>query len=104
MNSATRTTFTIASGKKNFHPMFIRMSYFSRGIVQRTHTNTNMRKETFTRNATAESRKPPNVGGGRYQGMLQPPRNSVVTSADIVPMDMYSDMKNSANFIDEYSV
>ena len=36
--------------------------------------------------------------------MSQPPRKSVTISADIVAMAMYSDMKKSANFIDEYSV
>src|SRR5256885_14811294 len=36
--------------------------------------------------------------------MSHPPRKSVVMTADIVAIDMYSDMKKSANFIDEYSV
>ena len=38
------------------------------------------------------------------QGARQPPRNSVVHSAETVTMLMYSARKNSANFSDEYSV
>jgi hypothetical protein len=38
------------------------------------------------------------------QGARQPPRNSVVASAETVVMLMYSARKNIANFIDEYSV
>src|SRR5918993_3840492 len=38
------------------------------------------------------------------QGACQPPRNSVVASADTVAMLMYSARKNSANFRLEYSV
>ena len=37
-------------------------------------------------------------------GARQPPRNSVVASAETVTMLMYSARKNSANFSDEYSV
>ena len=37
-------------------------------------------------------------------GARQPPRNSVVHSAETVTMLMYSARKNSANFSDEYSV
>ena len=37
-------------------------------------------------------------------GARQPPRNSVVASAETVTMLMYSARKNSANFIEEYSV
>ena len=37
-------------------------------------------------------------------GARQPPRNSVVASADTVAMLMYSARKNIAYFIDEYSV
>ena len=47
-----------------------------------------------TRRQTAES----------GQGARQPPRNSVVASADTVTMLMYSARKNSANFSEEYSV
>src|SRR5439155_8314065 len=104
MNPATMMMFTIASGKNTFHPILIRMSYFSRGIVQRTHTKTNIRNPTFSRNERNERRKPPNVAGSLYQGMSHPPRKRVVRRADIVNIDMYSPMKKSANFIDEYSV
>src|ERR687898_1885597 len=38
------------------------------------------------------------------QGARQPPRNSVVASAETVTMLMYSARKNRANFSDEYSV
>src|ERR671920_1589195 len=37
-------------------------------------------------------------------GARQPPKNSVVASAETVIMLMYSARKNSANFSDEYSV
>src|SRR5437868_5005157 len=37
-------------------------------------------------------------------GARQPPRNSVVASAETVTMLMYSARKNSANLSDEYSV
>ena len=37
-------------------------------------------------------------------GARQPPRNSVVASAETVVMLMYSARKNIANFIEEYSV
>src|SRR2546427_8638505 len=37
-------------------------------------------------------------------GARQPPRNSVVASAETVTMLMYSARKNIANFSDEYSV
>src|SRR6266508_1032862 len=93
-----------ASGRKAFQPIFIRMSYFRRGIVQRTQTKTNRTKPTLARKATAESRKPRSVAGSSTQGTSHPPKKSVTTSAAIVVMAMYSDMKNMANFIDEYSV
>src|ERR1700674_2616931 len=104
MKNATSTMFTNASGKNTFQPRRIRMSYFRRGIVQRTQTKMNISMLTLIRKAMAESRKPRNVGGSLYQGMSHPPRKSVVISAEIVAIEMYSDMKNSANFIDEYSV
>ncbi len=37
-------------------------------------------------------------------GACQPPRNSVVASAETVAMLMYSARKNSANFSELYSV
>src|SRR5437867_3033383 len=104
MNQATSTIFSTANGRNTFHPNFIRMSYLRRGIVQRTHTKTNSRKVTLIMKAIADRRNPKNVGGSLYQGISHPPRNSVVTSAEIVAMAMYSDMKKRANFIDEYSV
>src|SRR2546427_13222485 len=104
MNHATNRIFTTASGRNTFQPTLIRMSYFSLGIVQRTQTNTNSRMLTLITKAIAESKKPPNVGGSLYQGMSHPPRNNVVITADIVAMEIYSLMKNRANFMDEYSV
>src|SRR5262245_33934144 len=104
MNAATTTMLITASGRNTFQPIFIRMSYFSRGIVQRTQTKMNSRIVTLIRKNSADSTKPCHVAGSLYQGMSHPPRNSVTTIADIVPMAMYSAMKKSANFIDEYSV
>src|SRR3978361_1735431 len=40
----------------------------------------------------------------RGHGARQPPRNSVVASAETVTMLMYSARKNRANLIEEYSV
>src|ERR1044071_432870 len=104
MNHATSTMLATASGKNTFQPIFIRMSYLRRGIVQRTQTKTKSRNPTLARNEIADRRNPVTVAGSLYQGTSHPPRNSVTTSADIVVMAMYSDMKNMANFIDEYSV
>src|SRR2546430_8001262 len=104
MNSATSRILSTASGRKTFQPTRIRMSYFSRGIVQRTHTKMNIRTLTLIVKAIADSRNPTNVAGSLYQGISQPPRNSVVMSAEMVAIAIYSDMKKSANFIDEYSV
>src|SRR5437763_1851958 len=104
MKSATMTILMTAIGRNTFHPSFISRSYFSRGRVQRTQTKMKSRMLTLIRNESTESAKPTAFGGSLYHGMSHPPRNSVVISADMVAMAMYSDMKNSANFIDEYSV
>src|SRR5437870_9762574 len=104
MKNATRTIFTMASGKNTFHPSFINRSYFRRGMVHRTQTKTNMRKAILVTNATTETAKPNAVAGSLYHGTSHPPRKRVAMSADMVAIDMYSDMKKSANFIDEYSV
>src|SRR5437588_11403014 len=104
MKNATNTMFTTAIGRKIFQPRRMRMSYFKRGIVQRTHTKMNISALTLIRKAIADNKNPRNVGGSLYQGISQPPRKSVVISAEMVAMEMYSDMKNRANFIDEYSV
>ena len=65
---------------------------------------TNSSTLTLITNAIADSRKPVNVAGSLYQGMSHPPKNSVTITAEIVAIEMYSLMKNSANFMDEYSV
>src|SRR5215470_17195523 len=104
MKNATNTIFATAKGKNTFHPNFISRSYFRRGMVQRTQTKTNRRKPTLTRNASTETAKPNAVAGSLYHGTSHPPRKSVVMTADMVAMDMYSAMKKSANFMDEYSV
>src|ERR1700720_4479519 len=96
MKNATRTMFTTAIGRKIFQPKRMRMSYFKRGIVQRTHTKMNISTLTLIRKPIADSRKPRNVGGSLYHGMSHPPRKSVVISAEIVAIEMYSDMKNMA--------
>ena len=74
MNAATSTMLRIASGRKTFQPSRMRMSYFSRGIVQRTQTKTNRISHILAKNAANERRKPRNVAGSSYQGMSQPPR------------------------------
>src|SRR5205085_3186563 len=63
MKNATSTIFTTASGKNTFQPRRMRMSYFNRGIVQRTHTNTKSSTDTLIVNESADRRKPMNVGG-----------------------------------------
>src|SRR5205085_4701978 len=47
MNHTSSTMLITASGRKTFQPTFIRMSYLSRGIVQRTQTKTNNTKPTL---------------------------------------------------------
>src|SRR5258706_11446733 len=56
------------------------------------------------RKAREDPAKQRTLGGSLYHGTSRPPRKSVVMSADMVAIDMYSAMKNSENFIDEYSV
>src|SRR5258706_14119531 len=104
MNHATRTTFPSAIGRNTFHPSFISRSDLRRGIVQRTQTKMKRMMLTLTRKARTDTAKPKAFGGSLYHGTSQPPRYNVVISADIVAMAMYSDMKKSANFIEEYSV
>src|SRR5262245_48822559 len=68
----------------------------------------NMNAPSFTRNHTS----PIHGGPGLAQpfvpnmspGPCQPPRNSVIAIALITSMFMYSPRKNSAHFMDEYSV
>src|SRR5207249_10343331 len=59
---------------------------------------------TLSRKAMAETAKPNAVGGSLYHGTSHPPRKSVVITVAMVAIDMYSAMKKSANFMDEYSV
>ncbi len=46
----------------------------------------------------------PSLIADRGHGARQPPRKSVVATAETLIMLMYSARKNHANFIDEYSV
>ena len=73
--------------------------------MPRSQKKKNMKAQTFAMN---QSRRPPTVLAPSHMlighGACQPPRNSVVASADTVVMLTYSASMNIANLIDEYSV
>src|SRR6478609_2082139 len=76
-----------------------------RGSVARSHMNTNRNSHTFAVNHSSGHQ--PVLAPSRMligHGACQPPRNSVVASADTVVMLTYSASMNIANFNDEYSV
>ena len=52
----------------------------------------------------AESRRAIAFAGVREAGSVQPPKNSVTIIAELAIMFAYSPRKNSANFIELYSV
>src|ERR1700682_2404199 len=104
MNHATTTTFTTAIGRNTFQPSRISRSYLRRGIVQRTQTKTSRQITTFVTKKPMVSSDDHHVPGSFHHGMSQPPKKRVTVSAEMAAMAMYSDMKKSANFIDEYSV
>ena len=81
-------------------------SYRSRGSVPRSQTNTKMPPITLVVNQRIghQPELAPSQTVEIGHGARQPPRNSVVASAETVTMLMYSARKNSANFSDEYSV
>src|SRR5450755_3740837 len=68
----------------------------------------NRKNNTFVRKAPSVRIVLRTVNGGRLShcvnGMSQPPKNSEVINALAVTMFAYSAMKNSENFIAEYSV
>ena len=73
--------------------------------MPRSQTKTNSATRTLTKNQSSGHQPvfaPSQIEIGH--GARQPPRNSVVASAETVTMLMYSARKNSANFSDEYSV
>src|SRR3569833_1393854 len=90
---------------RTFQPKRKNWSYRSRGSVPRSHTKTNSRISTLTVNqSTGHQPWFAALHSEIGHGARQPPRKSVVHSAETVPMLMYSARKNSANFSDEYSV
>src|SRR5207253_5057855 len=75
------------------------------GSVPRNHTKPKMNSTTLAVNHRIGHQPelaPAHSDSGN--GALQPPRNSVVANAETVTMLTYSARKNSANFIEEYSV
>src|SRR5258706_13716863 len=104
MNSATITTLITAIGRKTFQPSFIRMSYFRRGMVQRTQTKTKRQAGTLRVKKIIVSSDDHHVPGSCQKGMSHPPKKRGTVRAEMAAIDMYSDMKKRANFIDEYSV
>src|SRR5260221_10273570 len=104
MNKATMMMLITAIGRNTFQPSFISRSYLSRGTVQRTQTKTKRQMQTFIVKKIIVSSDDHHVPGSCHQGISQPPKKSVTVSAEMAAIDMYSDMKKRANFIDEYSV
>ena len=76
-----------------------------RGSTPRSHTKKKMKTSVLSRNHTIGN-QPSDRNATSENGQIgcQPPRNSVVASADTVTMLMYSARKNMANFSDVYSV
>ena len=103
--AATIKIFTNAISKKKSQPRRMSWSQRKRGSVQRTHMNTKIMAATFAKKTTiliTPKIQPCEPSG--MPGKCQPPKNKVTMMADPVIMAAYSPRKNSANFIDEYSV
>src|SRR6187399_1626594 len=83
-----------------FQPRRMSWSNRKRGSVQRTHRKRNRKNDVLVRKA-ATSRDQCACG---TNGTVHPPRKSVVVRLAITIIAEYSPMKNSANFIEEYSV
>src|SRR5262245_23327050 len=98
----THTKFTSASGMNTFHANAINWSKRNRGIVQRTNIDSRMKKNIFMANASTLSTT--YESGPTIPQTYQPPRNSAVIRKLVVIMCAYSPRKNSANFIELYSV
>src|SRR3954462_8770024 len=77
MNSATITTLITAIGRKTFQPSFIRMSYFRRGMVQRTQTKTKRQATTLMVKTIIVASDDHQVPGSCQKGMSQPPKKRV---------------------------
>jgi len=88
-------------------PKFINWSYRNRGSIHRTQIKNTIKTNTFARKMAMLTK--PQIAEGAiwskpHHGSVQPPRNSVTIIADDAIMLEYSPMKNSANFIELYSV
>src|SRR5258706_9318795 len=91
-------------GMRTFQPSFMSWSYLIRGRDPRSQTNRKRNRLSFARNHSTGHHPllaPDQTEMG--QTGCQPPRKSVVASADTVIMLMYSARQNSANFSEEYS-
>src|SRR4028118_172649 len=75
------------------------------GSTPRSQTKKKMNTSVFDRNQTIGN-QPSDRNATSENGQIgcQPPRKSVVASADTVTMLMYSARKNMANFSEVYSV
>src|SRR5690349_8035027 len=92
-------------GMRIFHPKRMNWSYRRRGSVPRSQMQTKRITTILPRNQRTGHQPafaPSQIEIG--QGARQPPRESVVASAETVTMLMYSARKKTANFRDEYSV
>src|ERR1019366_4477071 len=77
----------------------------SRGSVPRNQMKTNRTANSLPKNHSTGHQPALDAAHNEIgHGARQPPRNSVVMSADTVTMLMYSARKNSANFNEVYSV
>src|SRR4028119_1521673 len=76
-----------------------------RGSTPRSQTKKKMKTSVLDRNHTIGN-QPSDIHSTREagKGACQPPRNSVVASAETVTMLMYSARKNMANLSEVYSV
>src|ERR1700742_4623737 len=76
------------------------------GSVPRSHTKPKMNMTTLATNQTSGHQLllAPCQSSWIGHGACQPPRKSVVASAETVTMLMYSARKNMANLNEEYSV
>jgi hypothetical protein len=102
---ATSRIHTRPTGTRTFQPKRMNASYRMRGSTPRSHTKKKMKTSVFDRNHTIGN-QPSDRKSTVENGQMgcQPPRNSVVASADTVTMLMYSARKNIANFSEVYSV
>ena len=99
--------FASASGTNRRQPKSINWSYRKRGNIQRTQMKTVINPAIFNRNINICTMAMPMECAGwsnPQNGSVQPPKNNVVIIPVVATILEYSARKNSANFIELYSV